>query len=335
MWRLRAIIQTEVIVEPDTIESSTCIFKLFEINDSNMLDGNLAPKNIRYLDIFYKNKAEDIFDAFAVLYEELNLFIDKIALITYGQSYYLKIISISPNKVNFNEPFEIAFPHIAKNRKTRNLNLYDLQLENELSFENHRLIRLLRNGLNTSSSEEKFLNYYTILEEIARNDSEEMIINTCDKCGNKVNTGRKATNNFIKSILTKYHVDSKVIKMASELRNKIAHGGAKKNKQFLADVQLAASHFEEVSILEIERITEIKIINRLDAHIIDIPVVKHECILKSDKTFELISSNLVMPARFVQLKTNDNLEGQSIQMGLPTDPEGRPFIDSFAWPDVT
>jgi hypothetical protein len=334
MWRLRTVIQTEVIIEPDTIENSNCIFRLFEMNESNTLDCNSIPKNIRYLDIIYKNKTENIFDAFAILYEELNVFIDRIALITYGQTLYTNILSIGPNRVVVNETFEIAFPHFSKIRKTKNLNINSLRIEDELTFENQRLLRLFRNGINTNSTEEKFINYYTALEEIARIESDEMIINTCGECGNKVNTGRKATNNFIKSILTSHAVEPKVIKMAGELRNKIAHGGAKKNIQFLADLQLATSYFEEVTILEIERITGIKITNRLNAHIVDIPIVKHECILRLDKVFDVISSSLTIPVRFVNLKSIDNIDDQSVQVGLPTDPNGRPFIDPFAWPEI-
>jgi acetyltransferase-like isoleucine patch superfamily enzyme len=142
MWRLRTILRTEVIVEPDVIENNNYIYKLFKIRDSN---GNLIGENIRFLDIIYKNKIDDIFDAFAILYEELNLFIDKIAFITYGCVFCDSIVSICPDKVSINEKFEIAFHDFSKKRKTKNFNLNYLKDYNELSFENKRLIRLFRN----------------------------------------------------------------------------------------------------------------------------------------------------------------------------------------------
>lgn len=335
MWRLRAIIYTAVLVNPDVIENENFIYSIIPVNNSNTENGDLIQPNYRYLDIKYKHIEIDIHDGFAILYEELNCFVDKVVFLTYGEAIIVNIISICPNKVNIAEPFEIAFPHISIVRKTVSLNLSDCQINNELNDTNQRLIRLIRNGINTVSIEDKFLNFYTVLEEIARNESQEIIHNVCNNCQTKVSKGRKATNNFIKDILSSYNIDAKSIKLASELRNKIAHGGAKKNKEYLSDVQNIASLLEEISMLEVEKRINYKVINRLNVHIIDIPVVTHNCVANTDGSFDLVKTSLNMPARFIKLEPSGDLGDQMARIGLPTDSSGKPFIyHPFAWPEI-
>ena len=179
MWRLRAIIYTEVLVTPEIIENETFIYSIITVNKTNTENGDLIQPNQRYLDITYKLEALDIQEVFAVLYEELNCFIDKIVFLTYGKAIVQSIISICPNKIKINQPFEIAFPHFSKHRKTDSLNLNECQINTELNDTNQRLIRLIRNGINTISIEDRFLNFYTVLEEIARNESQEIIFNVC------------------------------------------------------------------------------------------------------------------------------------------------------------
>ena len=335
MWRLRTRIQSEVIIEPGELEEAPVIFRVFEFNDQNAVNGSSTPSNLRYCDVFW-NDEKDIFEAFAHLENGLNKFLDRISLVSYGKSARHSILSIAPESVKPDEKFDIAFPQWSTNRKTINIRLPDLKYSSEITSEQQRWERLLRLGLNAISGEEKYINYYSLLEEIARYESTEFIVNKCRNCKHEETTGRKATNNYIKNLLNKYDIDEDLINKASSIRNKIAHGGAEKNKTFYADVAKLNSHLEEVCLLELEERLNIYIRNRLNAHIVDIPMVKHTCVCNLDNSFDLINTTQTIPARFVKLKhsLNSAFEDQEAYIGMPLDCQQKPFIDPFSWPDI-
>lgn len=337
MWRLRTVLQFEVFVSIGKIESSEAIFKIFPINNTNTDNAQDIPETVRYCDALLKQKVDDIYEAFALLYNELNNFLDRITLVSYGSGTIVQIFSICPASISPGHEFDIAIPQFSTQRKTKAVLLESLNLKSEFTPEQQRWTRLLRNGLNSSSEEEKFINYFSLLEEIARQESEDYIITKCTnpECLKEVNTGRKATNNFIKGVLQNHNLDKALIKKAPELRNKIAHGGAKKDKEYLGDVRKVGSHLEEICLIELENRLPVEIINRLNAHIIDVPIVKHRCICNGE-SFDLIRSTQTIPGRFVKLKTsNENgFENQSTRIGMPLDKDGRPFIDPFSWPEI-
>ena len=103
----------------------------------------------------------------------------------------------------------------------------------------------------------------------------------------------------------------------------------------MKDIREVGSHLEEVCLIELENRLPVEIINRLNAHIIDVPIAKHRCICNHD-AFDLISTNQTISARFVKLKTNNEkgFKDQSTQIGMPLDKDGRPFIDPFSWPEI-
>lgn len=336
MWRLRVIIESEVIIETGAFKDAHVVFSVFEINNKNTKNGNSIPPNLRYCDIVLSDEVKDIFEAYALLYDKLNSFLDRLSLASYGKSAINSVLSIAPKSVSSNEKFEIAFPQYKIERKTINIKLPSLKYDTEITPEQQRWERLLRLGLNAISEEEKYISYYSLLEEIARNESSEFIVNTCENCQHEINTGRKATNNFIKTLMKKYGVDDQLIKKAPNIRNKIAHGGSKKDKSFYSDVAEINSHLEEVCLLELESRLKVDIINRLNVHIIDIPMVKHICKCDTEGAFELIETIQTIPARFVKLKhSSESAFGdQTALIGTPLDSQGRPFINAFSWPDI-
>lgn len=336
MWRLRTIIKTEALLSIGETENKTVKYKIYPINNRNTENGNTVPENFRYCDVFLKIETTDIDEAFAILYNETNNFLDRISMVSYGLALLQSIYSICPESVKNGQEFDIALPQFSTNRKTNQINLENLNYKSEISPEQQRWIRLIRNGLNSSSEEDKYINYYSLLEEIARFESEEYIITKCTnpKCLTEVNTGRIATNNFIKKLLNNHKIEKKQINKAAGLRNKIAHGGAIKDKNYLKDLRLIGSHLEEVCLLELEKRLPFEIINRLNAHIVDIPLVKHRCVCIGD-SFDLVKTSQAIPARFVKLKTNDStLNGQRVNIGIPLGEGGYPIIDGFSWPDI-
>lgn len=337
MWRLRTVVKSEVVVSIGEAESLDAIFKIFPIDNTNTENAQDISETVRYCDALLKQEVDDIYEAFALLYNELNNFLDRISLVSYGSVTIVQIFSICPDSILAGHEFDIAIPQFSTQRKTKAIQLESLHLKSVFSPEQQRWTRLLRSGLNSSSEEEKFINYYSLLEEIARQESEEYIVTKCtnSECLKEVNTGRKATNNFIRGVLKNHNLDKELVKKAPVLRNKIAHGGAKKDKEYLSDIRKVGSHLEEICLLELENRLPVEIINRLNAHIIDIPIAKHRCICNDD-SFDLIRSTQTIPARFVKLKTNneDGFEDQSTGVGMPLDKDGRPFINPFSWPKI-
>lgn len=334
MWRLRSEIYTEVVIEPEKIENANIIIKVSTFSDLLSENGNSIPANFRLCDIYLKNEENDLLEAFSILYNELNCFIDRLSFVSYCQASLQNIISISPDIVKLGEIFEIAVPQANQIRKTNNILLSKLNYDKPLNPQYRRLERLMRLGLNSFSEEEKYLSYYSLLEEIANNESTEYIETTCNKCGHVTSTGRKKTGNFIKNLLEQHGLDSKMRKEAESIRNKIAHGGAEKNKEYFSNVVKISSHLEEICLIEIESRFEIDIVNRLSNHIIDIPMFKHSCMALSNHDFEFISSTLTVNSRFVKLKHSDEakFENQSSSVGVSYNQ--RPNLSEIAFPDI-
>lgn len=337
-WRLRAVIETEIVISPGQFNWESVTLKVFPINGENTQNGNHVPERVRYCDITWESNDCDVIDAFAFLSDKLEKFLDRYAMYSYGAAKLLEIKSVCPVSVRVGESFPIAIPQFSKNRKTKQVRLEEAGLDAEFSDEQDRWVRLLKNGLSSVSTEERFVCFYSLLEEIARLESKEYIITSCSNpsCGKEVNTGRKKTSNFILNLLELHGVEKKLRKKVPGLRNKITHGGAIKDKMFLKAVNTVGSHLEEICLLELEKRLPLKIVNRLNAHIVDVPVVTHECLCTEGGGFELIRSNLKIPARFVKLKHTDDkvFDEQSAEIGLPLDSENRPPIDPFSWPEI-
>lgn len=332
MWRLRVIIESEAILDLGEINSHDVLIKVFKMVDENNLD---IDKRFRHIDLFLLNKETDIYSAYAFLYETLNEFLDRFSMVSYGKSIIREIISITKDKVNFGEVFELALPQFSIGREVSSINLNDLKFNKNIEDIQKRWERLFRLGINSNSPEEKYISYYSLLEEMAKFYSKEKILNECPKCKKKTDTGRIATNKYIRNLLIDYGVEKKLQEKASLIRNKIAHGGGTKSKHFYADVMHLNSYFEEICISELEKKLDIGILNRLNVHISDIPIVTHKGVYAKDGLVDLISSNMAIPARHVHLKSETiSVKNQSTRIGFPLDEMGRPFISPFAFPDL-
>ncbi len=332
MWRLRVIIESEAILDIGEINSNDVLIKVFKIVDNNNLD---IDKRFRHLDFFLLKEENDIYSAYTFLYETLNEFLDRFSTVSYGKTFIREVISITKDKVNYGEVFELALPQFSIGRELSSINLNDLKFNKDIEDNQKRWERLFRLGLNSNSPEEKYISYYSLLEEMAKFYSKEKILNECPKCKKKTDTGRIATNKYIKNLLIAYNVDKKLEGKASLIRNKIAHGGGTKSKQFYADLMHLNSYFEEICILELEKKLEIDILNRLNVHISDIPIVTHQGVYAKDGLVDLISSNIKIPARHVHLKSETiSIENQTTRIGFPLDDKSRPIISPFAFPDL-
>ena len=334
-WRMRSVISSEVVINPSEVSYGDFTFRAFEINAGNTEGGEDVPATYRYCDAFMSHDGIEIGEAFSTLYDKLQGFLDRMSFVSYGQTFLRSILSICPASVRPEQEFQIALPQYSVERKTVPVTL-DLTLPIAgLSSERERWIRLLRLGLNSASEEDRYISFYSLLEEVARLESQESIKNTCRECGHQVDTGRVATNNFIRDLLLNYSIDQELVKLAPEYRNKIAHGGGTKNRTFYANLAKLSSHLEEVCLIELEKRFSAPIRNRFSAHIVDIPIVTHKAYCEQDGTFTLVQSTQRIPARFVRLPAEESeYANQAAEVGMPLDAGGKPIIDPYSWPDV-
>ena len=337
-WRLRSIIFSEFIMERCSISIRDVEYKIFSLTNENTQNGSSVPINYFYCDISTPiPNIPDIYEAYTFLSVKLNYLLDRISYVSYGKVQIKEILSITKHTISSNEEFEIAIPQSLIQRKSISITGEMLELKNENDTDYlKRIEQLFRIAMNSDSQQEKFLTLYVILEEIARTECTETIKNTCNNCNWQHDTGRKKTNNFIKDILKHYDLSKDQINKADRLRNKIAHGGSNINREFYRDLNLLCSHLEEICISEIEKRSNIIIRNRLNAHITDIPIFRHECRCNTDGTIELINSDHKIPARFVKLFTDTEslFENSQAMVGSPLDNEGRPIINPFSWPEI-
>ena len=82
MWRLRAIIETEVELIPGIIEVQGDKYRIFEISNENTEGGDSFSQNIRYCDVVGSDNTADIVEAFSSLYDKLNIFLDRVSLVS-------------------------------------------------------------------------------------------------------------------------------------------------------------------------------------------------------------------------------------------------------------
>ena len=334
MWRMRTIIWSEVNITPSEVKHGNVEFRVFEINEENTEGGNCISASHRYCDAFLADENITIDEAFSLLYDRLQGLLDRLSLISYGQSYLKTILSICPATVSVGQEFQIAIPQYRLERKTVPASLdLTLPLAN-LSDASERWIRLLRFGLNSASEEDRYISYYSLLEEVARAEGTEKIATICINCNFKTDTGRPATQNFIKDILLSHNIDEELTKQAPKYRNKIAHGGALKNREFYRNLAKLNSHLEEVCLIELEKRLYAPILNRINAHIIDIPVVIHTAFCDQDGSFELIQTTQTVPTRFIRLSgLGSDLANQSVLVGMPLGQSGEPLVDPYSWPE--
>jgi hypothetical protein len=198
--------------------------------------------------------------------------IDRISLIGYCEARILGLISVCKEQVAPEEDFAIIQMNYFKERWVNNIK--PEQLLFQTSEKNERYLRLLRDALNTPSLEEKLLRYFSLIEQIAQDESSETIKQTCGECGHEIDTGMKKTNAFIREVLTKYGISKKDVNTITTYRGKIAHGGGRRSQQYFLDIEMFAIKMESPAFREtLERI-RVEVNNGENIHAPGFPISK-------------------------------------------------------------
>lgn len=196
-WIAKYLVNTEAVLNLGETNINECTYRTISINGLNFFGHIETIDNFRLVEIVFPKKDSDtIEDAYITGQDYIDEFIDRFCFISYSAAFQTQCISVSQEQVKLNEEFEIIYVHYFKQRKLNNIDLEKINFQ--LDEKQNRYLRLLRSGILASTQEEKLLNLFTVLEQIAREESLETIKNTCLKCGNENDTGNKKTNNYIK-----------------------------------------------------------------------------------------------------------------------------------------
>lgn len=272
-WIAKYIIKSEAILNIGNITIEKCTYKIFSLKEMPFFDSIQNDEHYRLIELTFENNKDSIENAYIRGQDYIDEFIDRFSFISYSFALQVQCISVSKEFVKVNEKFDVIFTHYFKNRRLNSINPEKLSFKiDELQ---KRYIRLLRSAILALSYEEKLLRYFTVLDQIAIEESEETIKNVCKKCGNENDTGNKKTNKYISEILMKFGFSSTDLNKITAYRGKIAHGGGKRDQDYYLDVNKYAIMLEgPVYNLVIERIKEAKIQNDCNPQIPGYPFLK-------------------------------------------------------------
>lgn len=330
MLRARIGITSEAVIEIGAFCRNDVTYKILNAKDFALPDeASKISDNYRIVDIVFEaDEANDT--SFTKSLDLIDTLFDSISYIGYSNislSYYY---SLSPLETQIGEIFKIIVPQYTINKQQNPISIDSIKNIN-ITNENKNALRLLRNALNSHSSEERYISLYSALEWMAEHSSKETIIQKCEQCGYKKDTGRKATRNHLKSIFKLYGKSSKQADKYNSARAKIAHGTGTRNAAYLSQITEFASHLEEILIQELDKLVNIKKSNSGNVIVSSMPYFTHECSHDSDGSFTLISSNWTAPIKFTNLKSRENKS--SMTVGAPLGENQEPIIHPISWPN--
>ncbi|MFV8353005.1 hypothetical protein [Flavobacterium sp. XS2P14] len=319
-WRIKYIIETEAVLQLGTInfKNSTVV---------NVLDCNYfgLNENSRVIEIILKSEvANTIEDAYITGLDTIEELLDRFCLISYSKAVIRTLLSVTKEKVKPNEEFYLIQNIFTITRDLNTVNLDELMFET--SETNQKYIRLLRFGINSNSSEDKLLKHFSLIEQIAENESTETIKVKCQNCGNDTDTGRKKTNKFIGDVLLKYNINEKETKKITSYRGKIAHGGGKRNQDYFLDVDIFSAKLEAPVFTEITERLNTKLKNGKNAHLPGYPLNKFLYKYDNDGKLIFIRSEWKSQGLFSIL---DKDTSDEVSFGVPT-----VIPDTYILPDL-
>lgn len=334
IWRTRIIICSDSEIEFGEYCLNGARIRIQEIDKEKFQNPKEYTKHHRLVDIYLpKNTEQEIYQYYLDIHELIDELIDVICLVGYSNAYMSNFFSSCPASVNIGETFNVAIRQISIEKELNQISLNDLKPISKIddSFLKPAL-RFFRKGLNSSSSEEKLLMYFTVIERIAEGEVDKNVIRICENCNFEKDTGMKATSNFISNILRENGIDKKEADRIRKLRHKIAHGGGKRNIKFAEEVNEKAGRLEIVVTKELAKRYCINPVNKNNVVVGGIPMFLHTCVVAADGSFDLINSEWRAPLQFPTL--TDIGENNKATAGCPLNSNGNPIIDPLAWPEV-
>ncbi|MEJ8817791.1 hypothetical protein [Lacibacter sp. H407] len=290
-------------------------------------------------DVFIKkNQFDDIRKSMYYSIDIINEFVSQVAVISYGECDLIEIISTTPYIVKPGIPFEMLLVqgdfHLKKIQIFRaDIKSYSARSD-KLKYVN--LLTIIKDAINAESLETKFINYFSVLDYVAQQETTEMVFLECKNC-NSMTPTQKATSKFLANLFSTYGINNKQYQEIRKLRSKIAHGSGIRNSEFYSEIRRSLSSLESIALQEISKRTGVTI-KRRSSFVMDLPLLKLLCIKKSNpiwmipSTFRIQNVSWSTTLSFSGIKnSSDNsaeLDGDFGPVGNPS----RPKVPNIAWP---
>ena len=166
-------------------------------------------------------------EAFYASWEKINLFTIACSLIGFGQAQVKTHIATYSTNFDKHEAFDVVVPFVIQQEINEvSISQSQLQtLEEALSGNYSDAVICVASAIRTPSVEEKITLMHSGSQEMASVNSTATIKQNCKHCGEETDTGRPATNSYIRDIFTANSLDGvNTYKLFTELRHKIGHG---------------------------------------------------------------------------------------------------------------
>jgi len=331
LLRARIGITTEAVLE---LGKFTCESVEYVIHDAREFslesERKLISDNDRIIDIIFNKSCESIGEEFAVSLNLIDKLFDKVSYVGYSRITLTHYFSLSPLESNMGDVFELVVPQYMRGKQQETVKLEDLK-SISLTKKNRNAFRLLQIALNSNSILERYIALFSALEWLAEKASKEKIINTCENCGHKNNTGRTATGNYLATLFESYGISKKDVEVYKVLRHKIAHGSGTRDWRFVERVMNYSSYLEEILIQELDKNESVEGFNGANVISSSIPYYVHTCKHDIDGSYALLNSRWIAPIKFTQIKSRSNTG--SMSFGAPLGPNQAPIINPISWPN--
>jgi predicted nucleic-acid-binding Zn-ribbon protein len=250
----------------------------------------------------------------------VNKFLSRISLLGYCASEILTHIITTIDKIDVGVPFKVLSTDILHSREFRfSINksfidkvskFHDEYLEDALSF--------LWKALSTDSLEEKIIMLSACLEKLGSIECEEFTKITCHKCKNEEYTSIKATKRYLKELLKSYGASQKQVNdFLDRDRNKIAHGGGKRDIAFYSDLKKSILNIQHLIVEIMSNRFNADLVNSTTS-VIDMPFAVYQFEQNINKEFIRSETYISSQSGISKVKNMDekSYRNVSVKLGL-------------------
>ncbi len=269
---------------------------------------NQSKFNLLYIRFDLIGKIEE---AYLLALSTANRFLNRVSLVGYCKAYIDNHIITTSDTCEIGEEFEVFSTDIHHTRNYQNaicaedilsvrpLNSDESYIEAALTF--------LRKGLSSDSLEENILMLAACLERLGSELSPDYVIKKCTNCYHEETTQIKATKKFSEKILKDKGGEKKDIEnFLNRDRNKIAHGGGKRDIQFYSDLKLSLLKIQGLVTEIVAELLNAKLVNS-QTSIIDLPAAIYKFVRQNNDTYELTGEQSIKFASVVGISEVKNM----------------------------
>lgn len=178
---------------------------------------------------------------------------DRVAYLTFGPAAST-ILSVTPPRARYGEPFPIAVPIPGYRRSRVVLTPADISaLDAEVTAEVATALRSFRQGVNSPLPFDYFINLWSGVEALANADAvaaDDYVLSACPNCGAEIKGG-PASHQQIRRMFTEGVPDGlrpprRLADETRKTRGALAHGGRRHTSDFLEDVSAKGTGLQSV-----------------------------------------------------------------------------------------